>query len=145
MVRRVLPGNPPVEILLRPSARARRLSLRVSGIDGRVTLSYPLHALGTAGDGLRDARRRTGSAGSLPGGRTWWPWGRAWRCPVEGRWLTVVPATGRGVKVEEERLLAPGRAARGGGGGASSRRWRGSGWPRRRTGMRRRLGGASGG
>ncbi len=37
----VLPGNPPVEITLRRSARARRISLRVSALDGRVTLSLP--------------------------------------------------------------------------------------------------------
>jgi len=37
----VLPGNPPVEITLRRSARARRVSLRVSALDGRVTLSLP--------------------------------------------------------------------------------------------------------
>lgn len=36
-----LPGNPPVEITLRRSARARRVSLRVSALDGRVTLSLP--------------------------------------------------------------------------------------------------------
>lgn len=37
----ILPGDPAVEVLLRRSARARRLSLRVSGLDGRVTLSVP--------------------------------------------------------------------------------------------------------
>lgn len=36
-----LAGNPPVDILLRRSARARRLSLRVSQIDGRVTMTLP--------------------------------------------------------------------------------------------------------
>ncbi|MEL6376458.1 MAG: SprT family zinc-dependent metalloprotease [Pseudomonadota bacterium] len=37
----VLPGNPPVELTLRRSARARRISLRVSGVDGRITLTMP--------------------------------------------------------------------------------------------------------
>lgn len=37
----VLPGDPPIELTLRPSARARRLSLRVSSLDGRVTLTVP--------------------------------------------------------------------------------------------------------
>lgn len=41
MKRTVLSGDPPVEITLRRSARARRVSLRVSGLDGRVTLSLP--------------------------------------------------------------------------------------------------------
>lgn len=37
----VLSGNPPVTILLRRSQQARRLSLRVSRLDGRVTLTLP--------------------------------------------------------------------------------------------------------
>lgn len=40
----VLPGDPPVEISLKPSARATRFSLRVSRADGRVSLSLPLWA-----------------------------------------------------------------------------------------------------
>lgn len=36
-----LDGDPPVQVTLRRSARARRLSLRVSRLDGRVTLSLP--------------------------------------------------------------------------------------------------------
>ena len=41
MERTTLPGDPPVEVLLRRSARARRISLRVSSLDGRVTLTLP--------------------------------------------------------------------------------------------------------
>jgi predicted metal-dependent hydrolase len=37
----ILPGDPPIPITLRRSGRARRISLRVSGRDGRVTLSLP--------------------------------------------------------------------------------------------------------
>ena len=37
----VLRGNPPVEITLRRTKAARRVSLRVSALDGRVTLSMP--------------------------------------------------------------------------------------------------------
>lgn len=36
-----VPGNPPLEVVVRRSARARRLTLRVSRIDGRVTLTLP--------------------------------------------------------------------------------------------------------
>ncbi|MCA8881854.1 MAG: M48 family metallopeptidase [Rhodobacteraceae bacterium] len=39
--RLVLPGDPAIEVQLRRSAQARRLSLRVSRVDGRVTLSLP--------------------------------------------------------------------------------------------------------
>ena len=41
MGRHTLEGNPPIEVSLRRSGRARRLSLRVSRLDGRVTLSLP--------------------------------------------------------------------------------------------------------
>lgn len=37
----ILPGNPPITVALRRSARARKLSLRVSRMDGRVTLTLP--------------------------------------------------------------------------------------------------------
>lgn len=37
-----LPGTPALEVTLRRSGRARRLSLRVSGLDGRATLTMPL-------------------------------------------------------------------------------------------------------
>lgn len=41
MDRATLPGDPPVEITLRQAKTARRISLRVSALDGRVTLSMP--------------------------------------------------------------------------------------------------------
>ncbi len=44
MGRHTLEGNPPIEVTLRHSARAKRLSLRVSRLDGRVTLTLPHHA-----------------------------------------------------------------------------------------------------
>jgi predicted metal-dependent hydrolase len=37
----VLPGDPPIELVVNNSGRARRLSLRVSQLDGRVTLTLP--------------------------------------------------------------------------------------------------------
>lgn len=36
-----LPGRPPVPLTLRRSGRARRISLRISQLDGRVTLTLP--------------------------------------------------------------------------------------------------------
>jgi len=41
MGRLILNGNPPVEVLLRRSAQAKRLSLRISQLDGRATLTLP--------------------------------------------------------------------------------------------------------
>ncbi|GHF33826.1 M48 family metallopeptidase [Seohaeicola zhoushanensis] len=37
----LLPGRPPVPLLLRRSTRARRITLRISRLDGRVTLTLP--------------------------------------------------------------------------------------------------------
>ena len=106
MVRQVLPGNPPVDILLRPSARARRLSLRVSGIDGRVTVSYPPHASERQAmafamekaDWIRGQLARRPEVVTVAPGVA---------VPVEGRWLTVAPGAQRGVRVEGERIVAP--------------------------------------
>jgi predicted metal-dependent hydrolase len=109
MVRAVLPGNPPVEVVLRPSARARRLSLRVSGLDGRVTVSYPRHASDRQAIAFAEEKadwiraqlaRRVESVRVAPGTVL----------PVEGRALSVAPGPGRGVRIEEERLLAPAEA-----------------------------------
>ena len=41
MADHVLPGAPPVALTLRRSGRARRISLRISQLDGRVTLTLP--------------------------------------------------------------------------------------------------------
>jgi predicted metal-dependent hydrolase len=42
MVKHLLPGSPPVALTLKRSGRARRISLRVSQLDGRVTLTLPV-------------------------------------------------------------------------------------------------------
>lgn len=41
MERKVTIGDPPINVTLAPSQRARRINLRVSRLDGRVRLSYP--------------------------------------------------------------------------------------------------------
>jgi predicted metal-dependent hydrolase len=41
MADHILPGAPPVPLVLRRSGRARRISLRISQLDGRVTLTLP--------------------------------------------------------------------------------------------------------
>ncbi|MBK5933277.1 M48 family metallopeptidase [Rhodovulum imhoffii] len=88
-----LPGDPPLEVTLRRSARARRMSLRISRFDGRVTLTLPLHAPRSEGLAfLRDkeswirehlrarpAELRVGIGAEIP---------------VEGVVLRLVPGTG---------------------------------------------------
>lgn len=73
----ILPGDPPIALELRPSARARQLSLRVSRLDGRVTLTLPhgasrRHALAfaetRAGWIRRHLAQRPDMAVPMPGG-----------------------------------------------------------------------------
>ena len=56
MSRHTLEGNPPIEVILRRSARAKRLSLRVSRLDGRVTLTLPPRAHEKEGIAFLEAR-----------------------------------------------------------------------------------------
>ncbi len=110
----VLPGPPPVEITLRRSARARRMSLRVSGLDGRVTLTVPprlreAEALAFVRDRegwIRDALARVPRAIAVAPGA---------RLPVEGRLLRVQAVAGRGpVRRTPDTLEVPGDPAQAG-------------------------------
>lgn len=109
----VLPGNPPLEIMLRRSARARRFSLRVSRLDGRVTLSLPARA--RESDAMAFAHSQEAwlrkTLAALPGSDTV---GIGSIVPVEGRILTVLPGQGRTPRVEGTTLLVPGDPARAG-------------------------------
>jgi predicted metal-dependent hydrolase len=109
----LLPGSPPVEIVLKRSARARRFSLRVSRLDGRVTLSLPARAReaeamafaraqeGWIRETLADMPQRAGvGLGSV--------------LPVEGRMLRLEQGAGRAVRVEGDSLLIPGDPAQAG-------------------------------
>jgi predicted metal-dependent hydrolase len=151
----VLPGSPPVEVHLKRSARARRFSLRVSRLDGKVTLSMP-------------ARARDGEALAFLQGHEGWlrqtlsaipdvalrAIGPGSVIPVEGRELVLTPATGRGVRVEGDQLLVPGDPATMGVRAAAwlkvlardrlaaaSTRWWGAAMRRWRSGTRGRAGG----
>lgn len=103
----VLPGFPPVEVALRRSARARRFSLRVSRLDGRVTLSLPLAAreaealsfLRAQEGWLRAALSRMPSPASVGIGSV---------LPVEGRLLTLISGAGRSPRVIDDSLVLPG-------------------------------------
>lgn len=56
MGRHILHGNPPIEVTVRRSARARRLSLRVSRLDGRVTMTMPPHVPAREGVAFLESR-----------------------------------------------------------------------------------------
>jgi predicted metal-dependent hydrolase len=102
-----VPGAPGVGLILRRSARARRFSLRVSRLDGRVTLSMPAGA--REAEALAFAREhadwiqrmQAGAAAPVAVG-----FGTV--LPVEGRMLTLRQAPVRAPRVEEGWLLLPG-------------------------------------
>lgn len=107
MVNHVLPGNPPVPLTLRRSARARRISLRVSSLDGRVTLTLPRHA--TEAEALDFAAEKgpwlRKHLGRRPEDVTVAPGAIL---PVEGRPVEIAAGPGRQVTEEADRLLVPG-------------------------------------
>ena len=91
---------------LRRSARARRLSLRISGADGSVTLTLPARA--PVREGLAFLREREGwlrghlartPEALLPAFGT--------AIPFEGRPLLLCAAAVRGVRLDGDRLLLP--------------------------------------
>jgi len=107
MGQHLIPGNPPVALTLRRSARARRLSLRVSGLDGAVTLTVPrgvseAEALGFARS-REDWLRRTLAAHP---GRV--DIGAGVALPVEGAMRRIVAGAGRQVRLEADSLHVPG-------------------------------------
>jgi predicted metal-dependent hydrolase len=104
-----LPDLPDVEITLRRSARARRFSLRVSSLDGRVTLSMP-------------PRARVGDAMAFAAGHRDWliralsrqppqhPLTFGATLPFQGASLRLTQGTGP-IRIEGERLILPGPEA----------------------------------
>ena len=107
------PDLPPVEIVLKRSATARRFSLRVSRLDGRVTLSLPLRAREAEAMAFAYAQegwiRRTLADLPQQAGV-----GIDSVVPVEGRMLRLVPGTGRAVRIEGDLLHIPGDPAQAG-------------------------------
>ena len=106
MARALSIGNPPITVQMRRSARARRLSLRVSRLDGRVTLTVPPRAperqalafLHEREDWLRGHLSQIAPAQTVGLGSI---------VPVEGRDRLVQAGTGRGVRLETDALQVP--------------------------------------
>ena len=107
-----LPGPPAVPLTLRRSARARRISLRISQLDGRVTLTLPRgvperQALDFARDKEQWIRAhleaRPTDVTVVPGALL----------PVEGVARRVTAGPGRGVRLSAEEVAVPeGQAGR---------------------------------
>ncbi|MCU0815608.1 MAG: M48 family metallopeptidase [Cypionkella sp.] len=106
----LLPGPPPIEITLRRSPHTRRFSLRISRLDGRVTLSMPPRA--REAEAMRFAAEQEGwirrTLAQMPAQKVV-QIGDV--LPVEGRMLRLTPALGRSVRVEGDSLLLPGDPA----------------------------------
>lgn len=106
MTQRILPGEPPIAVTLRRSARARGYSLRVSRLDGRVTLSMPTRApeavamafLRDKADWVRRAMARAEPAVSVRAGVV---------LPIEGGEVTLEQGAVRAVRREGDRLIVP--------------------------------------
>lgn len=106
MAQSLLPGDPPIEITFRRSARSRRISLRVSRLDGRVTLSLPRHTpeaeglafLQTKADWVREMLD-----GHLPPERP----RIGGTLPVEGREVPILAGRVRSPMLIEAGLMVP--------------------------------------
>ena len=104
----ILPGDPPIALDIKPSSRARRLSLRVSRLDGRVTLTLPpgasrRHALAFVEDKADWIRRhladRPDAERPMPGATL----------PFRGADHTVTTGPGRSVRLSNGAIEVPHR------------------------------------
>ena len=108
MGQHILPGNPPVAVTVRQSPRARRISLRVSGLDGKVTLTIPrgvaeTEALDFAHQKEDWLRRQLGRQVENVAV------GIGSELPVQGRLVRIVSGPGRGVLLTGDALVVAGR------------------------------------
>jgi len=103
-----LAGDPALTVTLRRSARARRISLRVSRLDGQITLTLPARASQRLGESflaeragwLRAAVAEVAPQLVVAPGLS---------LPVEGRMLQLCRAPLRTIRVEGADLLIPER------------------------------------
>ncbi|WP_436398236.1 M48 family metallopeptidase [Roseobacter sp. S98] len=109
----ILPGDPPIPLILRRSGRARRISLRVSQLDGRVTLTLPPRV--SEREAVRFAKEK----------QAWIRRHLAARAedvtvqpgivlPIGGQPHEVVAGAGRRVVIENGRAAVPGDPAQAG-------------------------------
>lgn len=103
----VLAGDPPVEVHLRRSAQARRLSLRVSGLDAKVTLTLPngvaeRQGLAFAAEKAEWLRRQIASRPEVV------DVGIGCELPIYGLPHQVLAGQGRRIVVRDQQILMPG-------------------------------------
>ncbi|MEP5728927.1 MAG: SprT family zinc-dependent metalloprotease [Sulfitobacter sp.] len=106
-----LPGEPPIPLILRRSAQAKRISLRISQLDGRVTLTMPKRlaereALAFAVSKEAWIRKHLDARGEDVDVAL------GTQVPVGGQMLHVVPGQGRKVQIGADEIAVPGPAER---------------------------------
>lgn len=105
-----LAAEPAVEVHLKRTARARRLSLRVSSLDGRVTLTLPPHVPERVARAFAEEKSRwiREAVGRIAGAVEVGPGAEI---PVEGALLRLAAGPGRAARRDGATLLVPeGRA-----------------------------------
>lgn len=106
MAELMLPGSSEIHVTLRRSARARRLSLRVSRLDGRITLTAPSRLpereceefLSDKADWVRKALATVPEARALTNADT---------LPFEGRDVPIQNGKGRACRMTDAGLEVP--------------------------------------
>ncbi len=101
-----LPGDPEVRVILRRSARARRLSLRISSLDGRVTLTLPKRVSEREGRAFLEEKQgwiRSHLANRPEAVQV----GPGMQLSVDGEIVEIRPASGRRVLRREGALEVP--------------------------------------
>jgi len=104
----ILDGTPPIKVALKRSARARRISLRVSRLDGRVTLSLPLRVADRAARDFLNEKEGW-IRKHLAQQPDFVTVGLGGEVGYEGRTLTVVAGAGRVARVEADQMIVPER------------------------------------
>ena len=102
-----LPGNPGIDVLVKRSAKARRLSLRMSQLDGRVTLTLPKGVPDSEGLAFlrsKEAWLRGHLDQRTPDVRI----AAGAVLPIEGRDHTVTSGAGRGVALHPGQVVIGG-------------------------------------
>ncbi|MEM7717704.1 MAG: SprT family zinc-dependent metalloprotease [Pseudomonadota bacterium] len=101
-----LKAAPDVTVTLRRSTRARRISLRVSSLDGRVTLTLPPGTPERAGRAFAEEKARwlQQAVGKVAASV---PVALGTELPVAGHMRRVVPGQGRAARLGEDSIAAP--------------------------------------
>ena len=107
-----LPGTPPIALLLRRSVRAKRISLRISQLDGRVTLTLPSGVPEAEALDFAQSKERwiRGHLAARPADATI-TFGQL--ISIQGRDRRIVETSGRRVLLRDDEVAVPtGREAK---------------------------------